>query len=61
MTGKVWFSTAETAAALGYSSRSTVVDMIHAGEIKAHRRGHIYRVPKAELDRLASAPIAGAA
>lgn len=56
MIAKVWLSTQEAAEALGYRSRETVLAMIHAGELKAHRRGKSYRVPVAELERLSRAP-----
>lgn len=59
VTGKVWLTTAEAAEALGYKSRGTVVDLIHAGELKAHRRGRVWRVPVGELERLSKAPTEG--
>lgn len=52
MTDQIWFTTTETARLLGCKSRTTVVDMIHNGEIKARRRGVAYKIPRSEIERL---------
>jgi excisionase family DNA binding protein len=52
----VWVSTTEAANILGYTSRSSVLRLIHTRELLAHRRGSRYRIPVAELERLRRAP-----
>lgn len=59
MIGKVWLSTAEAAEVLGYRSSDSVLRMIHAGELRARRRGNRWRVPVGELERLSKAPTGG--
>ena len=56
MTDKVWFTPAEAAPLLGYRARSTIITMIHAGEIKARRRGNRYMIPRSEIERMGTAP-----
>ncbi len=56
---RIWYTTAEVAEMLGYASSRSVTDLIHAGTIRARRvgaGGSHWRIPRAELLRLAEAP-----